>query len=37
MIWSRDLGLSGEGCDERAVDGGKLLVFSADGFISVIC
>jgi hypothetical protein len=27
--------LTAEGCDERAVDGGKLLVFSVDGYISI--
>jgi hypothetical protein len=37
VIWSRDISLSAENCDERSVDGGKLLVFSADGFISVTC
>jgi hypothetical protein len=36
MIWSSEIGLVAEGCEERAVDGGKLLVFSADGFISVL-
>jgi hypothetical protein len=33
VIWSRDPRFTAEGCDERAVDGGKLFVFSADGFI----
>jgi hypothetical protein len=36
LIWTRDLSLSAEGCDERTVDGGRLLVFSADGLISVV-
>ena len=37
MIWSRESGLSAEGCEEHLVDGGRLLVFGADGFISVTC
>jgi hypothetical protein len=35
MIWSRESGLAAEGCEVSLVDGGRRLVFSADGFISV--
>jgi hypothetical protein len=35
VIWSRDPGLIAEGCEELAIDGGKLLVFIADGVISI--
>jgi hypothetical protein len=36
VIWTRDIGLCAEGCDESFVDGGRLLVFTANGSISVV-